>query len=284
MRARRERAGGGGGRRGFSLFEVLVAISVLAALSGVVYAFLADMARQRERAAELARQLQAGIVLIERLETDVLSSLAGTGSVGAGVEGTNERLKLLSRGVTPPMGEGQAAAPLGDLQVTEFEFGAASGELRASHGDAHAETGAEMQLLADGLERVRFRYHDGRNWVASFDSMARGGLPVAIEVALWFEPTGERDAEPSEPGDAASPDASDGEPVDGPGRGVPPIAPRFLDAPGPPEQREIPTRAPDRLRIIVVPDGPEVDSGVGARDPSGSGGAGAGGAGGGGGP
>ena len=35
--------------------------------------------------------------------------------------------------------------------------------------------------------RVEFRYHDGTGWQDRFDSAA-GGLPVAVEVSIWFEP------------------------------------------------------------------------------------------------
>jgi len=253
--------------RAFSLFEVLIAIAVLVVLSGAVFAFLSDLMRQRERAMELARRLRAGVVLIERIEADAMTLIAGSGSLGAGVEGTNGRLRLLSRRVTPPFSEGLAKAPLGDLQSSEFVFDAERGELRAAQRDGFDETRRERRALARGLERVRFRYHDGSRWVGRFDSVEQGRLPAAIEVALWFGPAGAEDESPDRAGQRAPVGAPRGEGPDSAesaGRGIPPVAPGFLASATEPVAVSVPTRAPDRWRIIVIPDGPDVEAaGVG---------------------
>ena len=56
------------------------------------------------------------------------------------------------------------------------------------------------------MARVRFRYHDGTSWTASYDSLRTGRLPAAVEVAVWYDPW---------PGDdAPAPDAAGREPFD----------------------------------------------------------------------
>jgi len=271
--------------RGFTLFEVLVAIAVMAVLSGIIFGFMSDMARFRERSRALADHLRAGSVLMERIESGVLSSLAGGGRLGAGIEGTNDRLRLLSRGVTPPIVSGQAGArSLGDLQETVFEFVPERGELRATHRpfrvDASGSSrGAPRDVLAENLERVRFRYHTGSGWVSRFDTERSGGLPAAIEVAIWFAPLTDPVDGPSDASSTAqdrmlSADQLDGsDRVGGDARGIPPLAPGFLDmndgldgAMGE-DERTIPTREPDRIRLIVIPDGPGASDASGPSDP-----------------
>ncbi len=75
-----------------------------------------------------------------------------------------------------------------------------------------------FEVVTSGVQLLRLRYFDGRAWLESFDSAATGTLPVAVEAALWFGevPEGENELE---------------------------------------AETEV-RRAPDRLRVIVVPDGP----------------------------
>jgi hypothetical protein len=103
-------------------------------------------------------------------------------------------------------------ADLTDLQGCEISV--AAGTLSARR---LSQSPGGLEVIAEGVERVRFRYFDGREWLEKFDSAATGELPVAIEASLWF---------------GEAPAASD-----------------------PPEPEEAP-RAPDRTRVMVVPDGP----------------------------
>ncbi|MCB9844407.1 MAG: prepilin-type N-terminal cleavage/methylation domain-containing protein [Phycisphaeraceae bacterium] len=237
--------GGASRARGFSLFEVLLAVALTAALSGAMYAFLDDLLYRRSQVLRALDDAQAGNAVIERIEADVMGSLAGSDSLGAGVSGDNTRLTVLTRGVTPPLQV--AGVHLGDLQATELQFDGRTGELRGRRFDALAESdGGESDLISDRLERVRFRYHDGQRWVARFDSLRSGGLPVAIEVALWFR---QREPEPEDPSPSGSMGAADSAESD-----------ELLSIEGPdggPPEMNIPMREPDRVRVIAVPDAPE---------------------------
>ncbi len=64
------------------------------------------------------------------------------------------------------------------------------------------ETAGTFTSVGGPVFLVRFRYHDGSGWRDSVDSLAADRLPVAVEVAVWFDPwPGIRP--PSEPGDSA---------------------------------------------------------------------------------
>jgi len=74
------------------------------------------------------------------------------------------------------------------------------------------------ETWSSGLEAIKFRYLVGEQWQDSFDSLAAGSLPRAIEVQAWFTSTS----------------ASAG------------AGPAGSDDP------EMVRRAPDRRRLIVV--------------------------------
>jgi general secretion pathway protein J len=50
--------------------------------------------------------------------------------------------------------------------------------------DGTLEEGGIALELAEGIDGLNFRYHDGAEWVEDWDSKARNGLPKAIEVVL----------------------------------------------------------------------------------------------------
>ncbi len=50
--------------------------------------------------------------------------------------------------------------------------------------DGTLEEGGMALELAEGIDGLNFRYHDGAEWVEDWDSKARNGLPKAIEVVL----------------------------------------------------------------------------------------------------
>lgn len=235
-------------RRAFTLLEVVLSLSLTILLLGASLTFLWQLADRRTTLARGSRDLHAAAVLIERIEADLASGIAGDAGIGAGIQGTEYRLKILSRGVWLAAGEAAGATAGGeaggDLQASEYEFDPSQALVRARRyvvkPGASAPTG-RMEVVTDRVERLRFRYYDGRQWATSFNSLEKGSLPVAIEVAMWFTPLKNAAAPPlveTPTGEGAS----DAESVN--------TASVEFDV----AERRWP--APDRLRVIIVPDGP----------------------------
>jgi type II secretory pathway component PulJ len=63
-------------RFAFTLLEVLIAIALLMGLVSALFAFGFDMLASRQKALEYAWQQRAAATLIERLEADLMSSVA----------------------------------------------------------------------------------------------------------------------------------------------------------------------------------------------------------------
>ena len=222
--------------RGFTLFEIMLAIALLVALSSTLFSFMLNLMSGRDRLIEASRDGRAGSSLIERLENDILGAIAGDATVGAGIDGQEHRLTLLTRSVNVPSGPDELDWALGDLLSARYVFDEAASEVRTVRraivpGVSVAET--DDEVISGRVRGLRFRYHDGQTWRSSYNSLQRNGLPVAIEVAIWFgdPPLQFGDDFPEEPSSDA------GRSVEG--------------DEGPPTFGE-----PDRLRVMVVPDGP----------------------------
>ena len=239
-------------KRAFTLLEVLVSIALMMALVGSMMAFFWDMLSTRRRALEHTAMHLAAATLVERVESDLMSCLVGDNVSGAGIEGDGESLRILSRTVAAHLAQrGPVPEVLGDLQRTEYRFDAGDGLIEARRLSIGESSTAEASFvpLGGGVHKVRFRYHDSRMWRDTFNSLSANRLPLAVEVAVWFDPW---------PGEAALEDASGA-----------PEARLTYDADGGFDEAEYARLSdsdffeeprPDRIRVILIPD-------AAARDP-----------------
>lgn len=245
-------------RRGFTLLEVVLALALSILLLGASMTFLWELADRRSTLARGSRDLHAGAVLMERLEADLAAGLVGDPGIGSGIAGSEFRLKLVSRGVWLAAKPSADATPMtggageGDLQASEYAFEPSAGRITGRRyvvkpGGGGGGGGA-MEVISERVERVRFRYFDGKEWQASFDSLATGTLPVAIEVAVWFTSLKNPTAPPMEDPVAA--------PVAESGEGASDSEEQNTAAVDMDAGVERRWPAPDRLRVIIVPDGP----------------------------
>ncbi len=254
-RCRRRAAPGG-----FTLLEVLIGIALLTALLGAMFAFLFHLLSARRRALDHVATQLAATTLIDRAEQDLMSSVVGDPFHGAGVEGDNSSLRVLTRGVAAYLasrGAGDPAA-LGDLQIAEYRFDEGARQIEARRtpaGDRRGEPEAYAPL-GGAVYKVRFRYHDTTAWRDTYDSLAEDRLPLAVEIAVWFYPW---------PGAG---ETVDDDPPDRPQR-------LTFDASGAFDEVEYARRSeaelfdeplPDRIRVILVPDAAADDPYLGYED------------------
>jgi len=235
-------------RRAFSLFEVLLAIALIAALLGSLFSFLWDTLSTRRQLLDVTARERAAATLIDFLERDLAACLAGNQRIGAGVTGDDSTLTILTRAV--PVREalndtGQTA--LLDLERTAYRFDPAEKDVHVSRSLATGTTrvgGAPGVGLGGGITKIRFRYHDGSAWQDSFDSLRADRLPLAVEVAIWFRPwPGEEDVEPLPSLDSDTDRLALERAFD--------FEDESRDEFAPPEPLDVPI--PDRLRIIAIP-------------------------------
>lgn len=228
-------------KRAFSLLEVMISLGIVAMLAGSVFAFMLDLLRGRESLSNATIDAVASATLIERLESDLLVGITSVGA-DAGISGDESSIRVRGRAVRLPLAGDEA---IGDLTGCKISYDEAGWRLVGSRLDADTET------ISERVRACRFRYFDGRRWVSSFDSSTTGTIPVAIEIALWFD-------DPPAPEEPMSLEDQS----DQPGRVPDMSAPEdigfadgaFEDMLA--ETPELPLREPDLLRVMIVPDGP----------------------------
>lgn len=214
--------------RAFTLVEVLIALALIAGLSLAVMSFARDIRVQQRSMIRLSSQLEQTTDVIEMLERSIATCTADGGDAGAGIQGTAQSLRVLSRAV-----QLRPQDRLSDLLATGLRFDAGGKRIVARQWAPVYESEGESESVATSIEFVQFRYYHDGQWRESFDAFAAGGLPRAIEFAIWYQPL-------ITPSPAAT-------------------LPEELDE----EELTAPRRAPDRLRIIAIHDSaPSASSGV----------------------
>ena len=180
-------------RRCFTLMEVMISIALAMALLGAVFGFLFNLLATRQRVIEFAAQQRAAAILIERIERDLVFTLVGDSRSGAGIQGDASSLRLLTRSVAVNLADqvGRDREVFGDLQAIHYRFDEGRRSLQVGRISQNQNSGTSSSPLEDlrgNIFRVRFRYYDGDSWLESFDSRQANQLPVAIEIAFWFDP------------------------------------------------------------------------------------------------
>ncbi|MBK7406071.1 MAG: prepilin-type N-terminal cleavage/methylation domain-containing protein [Phycisphaerales bacterium] len=227
-------------RSGMTLIEVLAALAILVVLSAAVIGFFLSATSRRDQLVKLASQERECAVLLDRLESSLLTAVAVAPDGSAGVRGGPTSLAVTSRGVTGAL---PGTAALSDATSLTFEFDEASRSCICTLEVDGADPVREV--VASAIERMRFRYSNGRAWSTDFDTLSSGGLPAAVEVSIWLEPR----AGPPEGADEPTPPET---PAEGPGgAGLGPV-----DFAPPGAKPEWTPREPDHVRVLVVPDAP----------------------------
>lgn len=228
-------------RKAFTLIETIIAVALLMLLSAGVLAFVNDLRSQRELLADLGADLEAGSVLLERIDRDLTLSIAYDAEREAsGIVGDARSLTIVARRIWP-----DPSNPTRGLRGTArstYRFDPETNQLTV-------DIDGNESVLSDRVEVIRFRYNDSGDpgvWRDAFDAAADGGLPVAIEVAVWFLPPGQ--------GEAGSDAQSDDQPMSQldamlAEQRAAAEAEAFADGAG-----EWPERQPDRWRIFAIPD------------------------------
>ncbi len=235
-------------RRGFTLLEVMLAITIVLAIAGTVYVFLFDLIDSRERIVSESDRSRVSIGVFEQLERGIMTTIAGSTVYGSGVQGGPNSIELLSRAVTLPI-ETDSQTVLGDLQGLSFSWDAQRGELSARRWDVLGGEQTDSQVISSDIAYFQLRYYDGQAWRGRFDSSS--GLPVAIEVAIWFgEPEFLDGGLDDFAGDARGEDEDSRLEAMGFEEGL--LEDEFAG------EVLVPGREPDRVRVMVIPDGPSV--------------------------
>lgn len=224
-------------QRGFTLPEAMLSIAIALGLSGAMFGFIWNLMERAEKMHALTTRQRESDGLVMHIEEIAQTCIAGDGG-SVGFNGSETSLSVLSRGAM--FAENMTPEIVSGLIGTRLEFDSGSGEVRGSRWSGGDGPGPHERIVS-GVQRVRFRYHDGNEWLTDFDSTARDGLPGAIEISVWYG--------------AADPAAGTTTLEDSrlKAAGLPPDERPALEVER--QRNQELSRKPDRRRVILIPDG-----------------------------
>ena len=191
---------------GFTLVEILVALSILTIVLGVAYATYAASTKSVSRcrahisAGREARALLGRMVREVRCTymrapetvetggaTEILREQRHPDFLGQDDSGNEEILQFLT-----PAGIGGPDAPTAGLNWVAYRFDEPSGTLyrrEASIVEAPESLADEKDWwpVAQDVQSVELRYFDGNDWRDAWDSNERGELPRAVRIVIVLE-------------------------------------------------------------------------------------------------
>ena len=200
-------------RRGFTLLEVLVAMTILGILLITVYGSVSRTIKSKEHAESTARMASTGREAVLRMGDEIETSLSpvrvatavfqGVGA-GSGQFLDQARFAISSRPPFGPIG-GTGGRVLVTYYLAEQEGAPQTYLLVRSEkplpkpgagavaADGTEEEGQEVRtLVVDNVAGLLLRYLDGISgqWTDNWDSTQPGAterqLPIAVEVALYL--------------------------------------------------------------------------------------------------
>jgi prepilin-type N-terminal cleavage/methylation domain-containing protein len=184
-------------RRGFTLLEAMLALALTALVTVLAFSFLSTLAASQRVAKRAAEEQRSVGLFFDRLEDELAAAVAADPAAGAGVVGGPTSLQVLSRGVgiptDPTLGEAAAREQLSDLRGIRFAL--AGNAITGSRWVGPTGGGGAAEPIVGGasgesgeptgVAGLRFRYFDGKTWSETFNSAEANGLPVAVEVGVW---------------------------------------------------------------------------------------------------
>lgn len=185
--------------RGFTLLELLIAVSVFAVLSIMSYSALSSAVRQKQQGQEQANRLkglQMGLLVMER---DLQQALDRPTQVGTTLEPAFEyipleaRMALTRSGWSNPLGQ-----PRGEIQRVAYRY--EKGKLYRDtwfHVDRLQDDQPQEAVLLDELDdwQIRFMNQDHK-WQEAWPprnakGQATDALPLAVQFSFRMKDWGE---------------------------------------------------------------------------------------------
>jgi general secretion pathway protein J len=186
---------------GFTLFEVLVAVTIIALLLTTVYGVFSSVSGAKARLETTGEGYHQARVLFERISREVRGAYVPAGHPDALFAGSNGDIPFLelSTSAATPQGGGK-----GGINVVRYEvqIDSESSEgrkvlLRSEvplHEADRRQEGAYR--LATGLEELRWRYYDGQEWQEEWSAKRGAGGAAAPGQMLELRLTMQIDNQP----------------------------------------------------------------------------------------
>lgn len=212
-------------RAGFTLLEVLLAVGLMAVMSGMMFAFYNSSIAARARGTKFIKDAQLARVVAMKIAEEIRSANGYLPSQGPGISGDGRMIRLQTVVMIDPVlfvrrdiqdDPLPAQSDIREVQYylaydedETFEYpdedrtegpaplGLVRREIKTLNQVLIDETesqNVDLDLLAPELMYLRFRYFDGVQWLDKWDigESPEGGLgnslPQAVQVTVGYTP------------------------------------------------------------------------------------------------
>lgn len=180
----------GGREQGFTLVEILVAISIGTILLTTIYGVFSSVSGARDRLETIGEEYHQARVLYDRLASEVRSGYFNSGNKQTRlVGGSNTQghpFLEFSTTLSTPLFGGRA----GGISLVRYEQLEMEREIRLYRNEwplLRTQSEQDPQLLITGLKTFALRYYNGSDWQEEWDSQQIGALPKMIELTVEVE-------------------------------------------------------------------------------------------------
>ena len=179
---------------GFTLIEILVAISILAIILTSVYGIFSSVSVARGRLDADSEDYHRARVIFDRLGRELRGSYFRQGNPGLAFSSTAQdndtlqELELTTTAVSPLSLGGAGISWVYYRLVPDQEDAARRMVLLRSEQPAYLtandQIDAGMMRLAAGIETLSVRFYANDQWQISWNGHTSGGLPEMVELTL----------------------------------------------------------------------------------------------------
>jgi len=185
--------------KGFTLVEILVAISILAILLTSVYGIFSSVSLVRERLDADSAEYHRARVIFDRLGRELRGTYFQSRDrnlvfAGKSVDDGMVELELTTTAVSPLSQTGSGIAKVHYLLIEDSEDETGGLVLMRSENPAHEsidEGGTGMMRMVPGIEAMSLRFYTNGQWQEAWEG-STSGLPELVEIALQLR-TGEEE-------------------------------------------------------------------------------------------
>jgi general secretion pathway protein J len=190
-------------RRGFTLLELMVAMSMVAIIAASLYAALAIAFKARSSARAQTEVVGSAMIALDVLEQDFRNAVSPEGALTAPFIGSTQRIGLggiatvsfCTMGRDPfATGESGNANPFFDgrrwVELSAVSTGEDLTLVRRIGRNLLTDSAFEIEEepLITGLASFEVRYFDGYDWLDEWDSELVGNvMPHAVEIVMEFD-------------------------------------------------------------------------------------------------
>jgi general secretion pathway protein J len=178
---------------GFTLLEILLAVTIVVLVLGSIYGVFTGISRARDRVETRGAAGHQARVVFDRIGRELRSAypLARTGGAFTGDNGTGSILPALSFATTAgtPAGGAHGGIRLVRYALARVPEGETGGyELLRSETPAFlgAATPEQASRLIAGVSALRWRFYGDGSWQDEWPASA-GRLPQAVEMTLTLQ-------------------------------------------------------------------------------------------------